>query len=115
MYAKAQWFAVALLLAGCASRQARYEENSRVSVSAPFVNVNVAEQGGVRVRAPFTDVDTTSRYQQPPSANTGSARFQPPGSIQQYNPNGAASPFQPFGSIAQPTQHRIPPANTITR
>lgn len=113
--------AIVIMMVGCVSRQPAYQENSKVSVSAPFVNVNVADEGGVRVRAPFTNVDTTSRYQQTspmpattgPSVSTGS-RFQPAGTSTPYNPMPTQGPFQPIGSIAPPSGG-IPPATTIHR
>lgn len=118
-----RWVVVALLGAGCAPRQERYADNSKVSVSAPFVDVNVAEQGGVRVRAPFTNIDTTSRYQQtgvssynsPPFSGGANVRFQPPGSITTYSPSATNAPFQPIGAVGQPSGNRIPSAPVLPR
>lgn len=51
------------LLAGCGSHRQEQQANDRVNVKAPFVNVRVGEDGGAKIKAPLTNIETP-KYQQ---------------------------------------------------
>ena len=84
-----------ILPLGCRSRERTYHANDRVNVDVPFVNVHVGEEGGVKVRAPFTNVETPRYrqnapvYQQPAPTSTA-----PPANYVPVRPTYPAATYQ---------------------
>lgn len=46
------------LSSGCKSKEHVAPREERVHVRAPFVDVGVGAEGGTKVKAPFTNIDT---------------------------------------------------------
>lgn len=88
--------------AGCRTKEPAYATNDRVNVDVPFVNVHVGEEGGVKVRAPFTHVETP-RYVEGQMVSQGVVQ-QP--AVMQPAQNPAVYQQTP------PLNQQAPPANS---
>lgn len=125
----AVWVATSL---GCRSRDTQPATHDRVNVRVPFVNVRVGEEGGAKVRAPFTNVETPryqanfSEYPQNSATPryTGEAapspRFAPYGTTQPYQPLPPSNAYQPITAAPTATSYyggtpMIPPASPRQR